>query len=116
MIDFSCYAVHSKLGVKREGYVKHRCSGRKSQQFALGRKDHYLGSEKIEFKSVKKVYCTRCRIIENVFDCFEPDIKLTLLFMLADLVFPVSGKALLGNFVHAPAAYLHFDPVAVRPH
>lgn len=55
-------------------------------------------------------------IVENILDSAQPHREFRLLVALADLVFPVGRKALLGDLVHAAAAYLHLHPVAVMAH
>lgn len=116
VVDFAGYAVDAELGVEGEGHIEHRRTGREGEQLPLGGKDDNLCGEEVEFEGVEEVDSVGRGVVEDVLDCLEPDVELTLLLVLPYLVFPMGGKALFGYLVHAARANLHLYPVAVGAH
>ena len=116
MVHLAGYAVAAYLRVEVEGHVEHRGVVGQGDKFTLGCKHHNLRCKQIEFKRIEKVDGVRFRIVEYILDCAQPCVKFALLVTFADFIFPVGGKPLFCDFVHAARAYLHFNPVAVRSH
>ncbi len=117
MVDLSGYAPVAYLGVERVGHVEHGRAGCECKQFAFGRKHHNLARKEIEFECIEKVDGIWVGVIKYILDGAQPHCQLTLFLRFTpDFIFPMGGKSLFGNLVHAARAYLHLYPVAVGPH
>jgi len=85
--------------------------------FALRGEDEYFGSEEVQLDGVEEVHGVRLRVVQDFLDGAEPLFQFALVFLgRSVLVFPVGGKALFGNVVHAFASDLHFYPLALVAH
>ena len=88
--------------------------------FPLGGKDEYLRGKEVQLDGVEEVHCVRLRVVQDFLDGAEPVVQLVLVLrefgLLAVLVFPVGGKALLCHLVHAVRAYLHLNPSSLLRH
>ena len=111
-------AVASEEGVYLEREVEGCTPGRHCLDFTLGRKDEYFACEEVEFYCVKEVHGIGLRVVKDFLDGAEPVVQLAVVVdnLACFLVFPVCGEALFRHFVHAVAAYLHLNPLALLRH
>ena len=103
-----------------EGKVESRTAGRHGTYLALRREDENLGGKKVQLDGVEEVHSVGLGVVKDFLDGAQPVVEFVLVLgnlpVLAVLVFPVSGKALLGNLVHAVGAYLHLYPASLLRH
>ena len=116
VVHLGCDAVEAEVGVQGEGQVECRGVFGQRDEVTFWGEDENLGAEEVELDGIEKVDGIGLGVLENVFDGLEPDVEFRLFVGVAHLVFPVSGKAALGDFVHLFAAYLHLNPVAAGAH
>ena len=103
--------------VEGERKVQCRTVLRHGLDFALRGKDKYLGCKQIELDGVEEVHSVRLWVVEDFLDGAKPLFQFAfVLLSRAILVFPMSGKALFGNVVHAFASDLHLYPLSLVTH
>ena len=117
-------AVAAQEGVDVEGKVECRGAHRHGLYLALWCEDDYLRAEEVELYGVEEVHGIGLWVVEYLLYGAQPVLELGFFLAQHDgvvvvavvLVFPVGGKSLLGNLVHALRTYLHLDPLARLRH
>ncbi len=112
-------AMGAEEGVHAEGEVEDCAACRHRLELAFGCHDENLVGKQVELDGVEEVDGIRLRVVQDFLDLVEPSVQFVLAFLrglVALLVFPVGGKAVLGDVVHAAAAYLHLNPFARLAH
>ena len=100
-----------------ESKVHHRCACRHLAQLALRREHHNFVRKEVELDRVEEVERVGLRVVEDFFDRVEPLVQFVLVVSgVLVLIFPVCGKTLLGDVVHAVGADLHLNPLPVLAH
>ena len=116
MVDFRADTFVSDVRVKGISEVQSRGSLRQSLDITFRSKDKYLGGKKIQFDRVEEVQSIRVRAFQYLGDGLQPFVELRILLYVMLLIFPMGGKALLGDLVHTAAADLYLHPLPVRSH
>ena len=117
MVDLGADTVAAEERMYLESEVEHRTASRHGLHLTLRREDEDFGGEEVELDGVEEVHGIGLRVVENFLDGANPFVQLHILVGgAALLVFPVSGKALLRDVIHAVGAYLHLYPLTLLRH
>ena len=118
MVHFCTNAMRTEECMDMESEVERCSSGRERDYFSLGFEDKYLLSKEIELDSIEEIHSIWLWIIKNFLDSAEPVIEFSLIigFAIALLIFPMGGKSLLCNLIHAVGTNLHLYPSALITH
>ena len=117
VVHLSPEAMRTEEGVDGESKVHHRCACRHLAQLALRREHHNLVRKEVELNRVEEVERVGLRVVEDFLDRIEPLVQFVLVVSgVLVLIFPVRGKTLLGDVVHAVGADLHLNPLPVLAH
>ena len=115
VVDLGADAVGSHKGVDGECEVEGSTANGHLLGIALGRHDEELVGVEVELDGVEEVHTARLWVVEDFLDGLKPLVEFAFTFLgglFTIFVFPVGGKALFGNFVHALATNLNFYPLA----
>ena len=107
-------------GMDAEGKVQRRASSRHRLDLTLRCEDEDLRSEEVEFDRVEEIHGIGLWVVKNLLDGAQPFVQFRLvlrkLFLHTVLVFPMGGKPLLGNLIHAVRTDLHLYPSSLFRH
>ena len=117
MVHFGADAVAADVCVQGESEIQRCRILRHGLDFTFRGKHKYFRCEQVQFDSVQKINGIRLGVIEYFLDSAQPFLQFSFIFAAAAFfVFPVGGKPLFGNVVHAFAADLDFNPLSVVAH
>ena len=103
-----------------EGKVECRTTGRQGAYLSLRCKHEDLRGKEVQLDGVEEVHRVGLRIVENLLDGSQPLVQLIFILRVFAIytvfIFPVGGKALFRNLVHAVGTDLYLYPTALFGH
>ena len=117
MVNFCTDAMTAQEGVDREGEVQCRTVLRHGLYFSLRGKDKYFGCKEVQFNGIEEVHGIGLWVVQDFLDGAKPFFQFAFVFVSRPvLVFPMCGKSLFSDIVHAFASDLYFNPLSFVTH
>ena len=108
-------AVVADFRVDIVGEIEHSGTFGQQNHLALRGKHVNFVGEKVKFEIVDKFDGIFGLVVDEVLCLFQPNVEAAF-GLVVRLVFPIGREAFFGDFFHALAADLHFDPIASLTH
>ena len=120
VVDLRADAMRTEERMDLEGEIERGTVCGHRFEFAFRRENEDFAGEKVQFDGVEEVHRVGLRVVENFLDGANPVVEfgfvLVFLAVFAGLVFPMGGKALFGDVVHAVGTNLDFNPTTLLRH